>query len=671
MKHPRLITRSLTLARISGWRLAMAGLVALLMMSGVPRAAAASPELATISGIISIPGERDTYTFTLPASAILYFDTLTNNVNVRWSLSGPYGAIVTSRPFTATDAGSVFDPLLRLLPGDYTMTIDSSNGTTNSYAGRLVNLSVATSITMGTLQTNNLTPANETDFYEFTAAAGDQVAFNQIAGTNLGNINWRLVDPYGKILFSRAFINAVTNILSAAGTHTLLIEGRISDVGTSPYSFKLTKLSNVPPPPFTGVPLVIGQTVSSNLLANTTNSYVFTLGANARLLFDTLTNSVNQPYWSLEGPSGLVVNGRYFSSSDSYGIGISPLLDCPAGSYQLRVQGSVSANYSFRLLNLTNATAISIGATNNVTLAPPTETKLFMFDVPTGGRFYFNYLSQTGLNSAYWRLLDPNGQQVFSHGFTTDEPARVLNLPGTYVLSLEGYYYQTGASGSGSFIIRRVIDGLQSLSLDTVVNGAITSPGQSQRYTFTLSSPTTVVFDALTNNSTMNWSLDGPSGSVVNSYPYISDGIYGSSLFNLPTGEYTLTMAGSSGAVGGYRFRLLNLASGIPFDPGTAVSVTLNPSSETKVFTFTNAVAGSRVFFDVVSKVGLYYTGWRIIDPLGNTISSQSFLPDQNDVTLDLIGEYHVLIEGYIAEPVPSGSVTFNRSEERRVGKEC
>ena len=463
--------------------------------------------------------------FSLPTSAILYFDTLTNNANVRWSLTGPYGAIVSSRPFTATDAGSVSDPLLRLLPGDYTMTIDSFNGTTNSYAGRLVNLNVANPLPVGTPVTSALSPANETDFHKFTAAAGDQIYIDRISGTNLTNTTWRIVDPYGKIITSQGYTSTVTNTLVSAGSYTVLVEGRISDTGTTPYSFKIVKVGSVPPPAFTGVPLVVGQIVSSNLLAGTTNFYVFTNGASARLMFDMLTNYVNQPNWSLEGPSGLVVDRRPFTSSDGLNNGYLQL-EYPAGVYQLRVQGNFSANYSFRLLNVTNATPISIGVTNLVTLAPPTETKIFRFDVPSGGRFFFDYLSQSGIPNAYWRLFDPNGQQLFSHYFTQDEPTRPLNLPGTYVLTIEGYYGQAGTTGSGSFIIRPVVDGLQALSLDTPVNGAITAPGQAQRYTFTLSSPTKVVFDALTNNSNMRWSLDGPSGSVVNNNSFTSDSVY-------------------------------------------------------------------------------------------------------------------------------------------------
>ena len=42
-------------------------------------------------------GEQDRYTFTLPGAAPLYFDSLTNNANLTWTLAGPAGTAVNNR----------------------------------------------------------------------------------------------------------------------------------------------------------------------------------------------------------------------------------------------------------------------------------------------------------------------------------------------------------------------------------------------------------------------------------------------------------------------------------------------------------------------------------------------------------------------------------------------
>src|SRR5438132_12470834 len=57
-----------------------------------------------VSGAISVPGEQDRYTFTLAQEAHLYFDALTNNSNVTWTLEGSPGTVVNARAFTGTDA---------------------------------------------------------------------------------------------------------------------------------------------------------------------------------------------------------------------------------------------------------------------------------------------------------------------------------------------------------------------------------------------------------------------------------------------------------------------------------------------------------------------------------------------------------------------------------------
>src|SRR2546422_11211548 len=58
---------------------------------------------------------------------------------------------------------------------------------------------------------------------------------------------------------------------------------------------------------------------------------------------------------------------------------------------------------------------------------------------------------------------------------------------------------------------------------------------------------------------------------------------------------------------------------------------------------------------------GLNNTWWRLIDPYNNLVFSTSLVSDQGPLFLSNAGTYTVLVEGYIGD----------RSEERRVGKEC
>jgi len=439
-----------------------------------------------ITGTIGVPGERDVFTFSIDGDSRFYFDALANVANLQWSLSGPSGALVANRSFGSSDAQSTSDPTVLLSAGAYRLTIQDPGGATNDYAFRFVNLAEATLLTPGAVVTNTLSPANKSDFYQFSATAGDQFYFQRIARISLPNAWWRLLDPYGNQVFSQGFndVGSASSpvTLPATGTYTVLFEGYIGDTGSGSYSFNVVPEGHVTPATFTGTPMNIGDLVASNLVANTTNAYIFTLTNAVRAVFDTQINSANLN-WSLQGPSGVIVNQRAINSSD-WANNFGPF-DLPAGNYQLRVQATVNGPYAFRLVDL--ATAISIPPDTPVSnaLNPASATAAYRFTVGSAGRYFFNYESSSGLNNTYWRLLDPYGSVVFSASLFTDQGPLLLSSPGTYTLLVEGYYSDPGI-GFYSFNVLTVSDGLQALTLGNVVSGAIATPGQQQQYTFTL-----------------------------------------------------------------------------------------------------------------------------------------------------------------------------------------
>src|SRR6266705_1903881 len=201
-------------------------------------------------------GQRDFYSFTLAEAKQLYFDSLTQNTGLTWTLSGPRGAVVNARSFTASDsfefgAGS---PVLDLVAGDYTLMIDAPGDQTAPYAFHLFDLSQATAYTPGTVTDATLSPARETDVYRFEATAGERYYFDAQPFTG-GDIFWRLVNPYGKLVFDRtSFANDVGIVtLELTGAYTLLIEGPVGMTGQTSYRFNAQRLAD------DVKPLVFGQ----------------------------------------------------------------------------------------------------------------------------------------------------------------------------------------------------------------------------------------------------------------------------------------------------------------------------------------------------------------------------------------------------------------------------
>ena len=114
------------------------------------------------------------------------------------------------------------------------------------------------------------------------------------------------------------------------------------------------------------------------------------------------------------------------------------------GTYQIQVYGSgcTIGSYSFRLLDVGGATAITPGTVVAGTLDPGSETDAYQFTALIGDRFYFDAQSYSGTYNDYWRLLDPYGGVVFGpSSFPFDVDVLTLNFNGTYTLLLEGNVY--------------------------------------------------------------------------------------------------------------------------------------------------------------------------------------------------------------------------------------
>src|SRR3954454_622863 len=65
-----------------------------------------------IQGNISVPGERDVFTFSLTSNGRYYFDALSNINVLNWSLDSATGPLVSSRAFTTSDGFSTSTPVI-------------------------------------------------------------------------------------------------------------------------------------------------------------------------------------------------------------------------------------------------------------------------------------------------------------------------------------------------------------------------------------------------------------------------------------------------------------------------------------------------------------------------------------------------------------------------------
>src|SRR5262249_31085502 len=150
--------------------------------------------------------------------------------------------------------------------------------------------------------------------------------------------------------------------------------------------------------------------------------------------------------------------------------------------------------------------------------------------------------------------------------FTNDAGRLTLAAGGIYTVLIEGGVADTGTVNY-SFNVAPITDPTQALTLGSAVNGTLASPGEQDHYTFALSANALLYFDALTNNSALEWSLSGPAGTTVKNLAFTASDSSTTGLNPvqaLPAGSYTLTILGTGQTTGAYAFRLSDLTEATP-----------------------------------------------------------------------------------------------------------
>lgn len=604
-----------------------------------------------MSGDLLIPGASDSYSFTLTSKTQLYFDALSADPNLFWSLSGPAGTI--SDDFYTSNWAFTTNPVHVVPAGDYTLTISRSKDSTGPYQFKLLNLADAPVIDAGVPIFVPLTPLSTTAMYRLDATAGNQFQFDMLSMTEgLPAPWWRLMDTQGNVISNSLYFYQQLGPITIpySGAYTLLVEGYPESVfPTGDYSFEVTQLEDVEIPPWTGEPLDLNSVVSGSIDSpDQVNDYLFTITEDQYLYVDGLTDDGHM-LWELKGPSG------HFSSGLLWGDALNsdPVIPLSAGTYQFSVNaGSLTGTYQFNLRTLASATEFTPGTPINGTLDPALTTDLYKFEGMAGDTFFFGAQATTGsISSAQWRLVDPFGRLVHSAISSLNQgDVRNIILPasGTYTLLIEGSPYDGLNSGDYSFNIIPVVDQTPvPLILGDVTTGSIAVPGEVDVYSFTLDSFSNLHFNGLTQDTAIHWKLTGPAGTQTGSFPtYYGDG----NVATLPAGTYTIEISKDLDALGDYSFQVLDLQAGssLSFNTETAVTVGI----KRQVLNF-DATAGQQFYFQYDGVTGnLHYAGSILLDPNGRQVSMSY---GTGSFTATVTGTYSLLVMGFPYTPESSG----------------
>ncbi|MEM1108240.1 MAG: putative Ig domain-containing protein [Planctomycetota bacterium] len=577
----------------------------------------------TVTGVIAAASQRDRYEFTLTESTAVVFDSLTNSSGLQWSLADQGGRVLqTLRGLSSENFR------YELGAGAYTLTVQGSASATGtgSYAFRLLDTSVAPELVLNTETAVSL--SNDTAVYRFTADSGDELIFDSVEATDVSG-SWRIYGPDGRQV-STSSLSATRSgiVLTRSGEYLLTIEGTTSDTQVDDLTFRLDVARG------TTTVTALNALVSGAIgLISQQDSYEFTLTEPTTVLFDSLTNNSGLQWRLRDGNVDLRAYTGLNSDNARYELG--------AGTYTLTVRGTASStgtgSYAFRLLDLGVAPELVLDT--ETTLSLSNDVASYRFTAESGDELVFDSIEATGV-SGTWRIYGPDGNQVSSSNLATDRVV-ALTRSGEYVLTLEGSNSDSVADDY-TFKVNRIAENAATLNLDDLVSGTIAAVTQQDTYTFTVTQPTAVIFDSLTNNSLLQWRLADGETDVRGFTGFGSDNFR----FDLGPGSYTLTVRGSAAATGtgSYAFRLIDAGQSalLTLDSDTVTSI----SNDTQAYRFVGR-SGDIISFNSVEATDVLGS-WRLYSPQGTVVSggSGNLTTSRENLTLSRSGEYVLVLEG-------------------------
>ncbi|WP_293313893.1 putative Ig domain-containing protein [Microcoleus sp. PH2017_08_TRC_O_A] len=597
-----------------------------------------------VSGSISEKGEQDVYTFTGTKGQRVFLDTLMETPNNLATLVSPSGTkVINSSPMYADYYWR--NPVILPESGTYSLTVDGSGESTDSYSFRLLDVSAAPvlqkdapSPTSGTLNPGSI------QFHQFTGSLGDRVYFD--SQETSPNTNWQLYNSNNDKLAEVALSSDFEQVLPGDGTYYLMLRGENS----TPVSYKIQLVTTTSPP--TSLALNAPVTSSISKLGEQ-DVYTFTGTVGQTLYFDPRTGNSNIAV-NIQSPSGKVLLNNGNTSLDA-----PPFTLTEPGTYKLTVDGTTNAigDYSFILRD--TASLLPLGSSLSGSLAAK-ETVLYKINGTAGQQLAF--VGSSAISGAEWvlyapqNLLNPDytyypyeynrvGSANLNTGFTSTLPA-----DGTYILALRNTSANP-VSYSNILVNSTLPPATTNSGLGMLYGGTLSAPGEVDEYSFTAKAGTLIYFDGQSNDSTKRVSLLKPNSTNDFVFSGIDSQNDSNSAYQLTqTGPYKLQVYGSPATTtGNYSFQLVDLKASPALGLNTPINVSLNPR-ETKAYKFTGA-AGQKVWLDGLNTSGTNVTA-KLLNSNGLQIAYTGDLSGDIALqTLEADGEYYLVLQSNNTSP--------------------
>lgn len=590
---------------------------------------------APVSGAISVPGQQAKYTFGGTAGDRFFFKVQNPASGaLHFTVLGPTGSTLLA--VSNADQGNSF-----ALPttGTYTVLVQSASTPDATGNYRFEVISVPADVPQAISQNDSavsgtLSVPGQTQSYTFAANLGQTLQFH-LGSNPSGNVVFTLLDPNGNTVFRDQTADQTVASAPANGNYTLIAHG-VADA-TGSYQVQVVDQSALPTE---GIDPAINLDTPVNGQLTTfgqVDTYTFTAAAGQKLFFEGITG-VARYRWQLVTPTGQSVFNQTFGS-------VGPYIASVAGQYTLTITASPNIGlYSFEVWNVPDPVPvpITLGQVVTVQLNHPFDQPTYTLNVNAGQWVYFDL--PNGRNGSNWKLVDPNGHQIF---FTSTYPqgAWQMLLTGTYTLSVIPSFSSFSPYTPTSFTFDAVSVTPSSpvaVTLDQAVSAAITTPGAVDLFTFNGVAGQQVYLQTISGGQfAFQWQLTSPSGQQIFSDNFISRT---SPLTLSETGTYVISIEGQAAWTGPFSFSVLNVTppTVVPISVGDHVAGQLDNPVKQVLYTF-YGTPGRQILFSPDHSSSSRVTR-KLIAPNGTVLFDDYFGNVSTPVTITSTGQYQLLI---------------------------
>lgn len=532
-----------------------------------------------VSNTLEEAGETNIYQFEGQAGQGIWFDGI-----FAGALFGPDIKLLSPDGQRLLSAETDDNEWIITLPtsGTYSLVV-GGNDDIGGYSFQILTTDEAPTIAAGEIVSTNLIAGTPT-IHAIEGQAGQRLQFDAIDVDGALRGTWEVFNPDNTLLATGSQLESDFDVvLPVDGTYHVALR---SQSDRTDYTFQITTEANE-----VVAPTGFGAINSNTLAANESDTYTFAASAGTRIWFDSLGASSGLRA-NLTGPNGesIFSNQSFWSGGDP-----DPYVLGASGLYTLTVDGrTTGGSYSFRLLNLEDATPLSLDNPTEVTLAEGLSTQLYQFEGSEGTQLFFDLDQNTASSLRVdWNLFYPGAGQASRFDINLRNDFSVT-LPGdgTYVLAFES---EDNSPIDVSFQVVTPETQVTPIAVSETVSGGLDEAGEIDRYTFIGTKGQKIWLDSLTTASeAFEVRLISPTGLDITGNQPLENDIGPISLTE--EGLYTLRITGGD-ETGTYGFRIDDVANSEPLADGLNLVSSSDDTDTIQVFQLENGVAGQTLTF--------------------------------------------------------------------------